>query len=292
MAQPQIHEFFHKATWTLTYLVVDPDTKKAFIIDSAADYDPPSGRLTYEYADTVLDKVKELGVDVEMILETHAHADHLSAAPYLKEKLDNKPQIGIGANILKVQQTFKGIYDFGDEIKADGSQFDVLLNDEQELKLGNIVGKVMFTPGHTPACSTYVLGKNAWVGDTLFAPDSGSARCDFPGGSAETLWASITKILSLGDDTTLWLCHDYQPGGRDLISHATVKEQKETNKHLGGGGITTEEQYVKVRTERDAQLAVPKLLLPSIQCNIIAGNVPPLRAGESVQYIKIPVNRI
>lgn len=281
-----VESFFDPATFTLTHLVVDGARQKCAIIDSVLDYDNASGRTSTETADRLIDHIKQQGLTVDWILETHVHADHLTAAPYLKKALGGK--IGIGANVKTVQRTFKDIFNL-DDIVPDGTPFDHLFADGETVKVGDLEGYVMFTPGHTPACVSYVFGDAIFVGDTLFSPDFGTARCDFPGGDAATLYASLQKILALPDETRIFLCHDYQPGGRDVMIQTTVGEQKQANIHLAGG--IDEAAFTKMRSERDATLSMPTLLLPSVQINVRAGEMPPPE-DNGVRYMKTPIDQL
>jgi len=250
------------------------------------DFDYASGRTDTRSADAVLDFVAKNNLKVEWILETHVHADHLSAAPYLQERAGGK--IGIGENITLVQDTFGKVFNEGTEFQRDGSQFDALFKDGDSFHIGQMRGDVLHTPGHTPACMTYVIGDAAFVGDTLFMPDGGSARADFPGGDAGELYDSIMKVLSLPDAMRLFICHDYGPGGRDIAWETTIGEERQNNIHVGGG--KSREEFIKFRTERDAQLAVPKLIIPSLQVNMRAGEVPTDADGN--MSLKIPVNKL
>ena len=286
MSNPQVTPFFDPDTYTITYIVADPETKKCAIVDSVLDYAPNSGRTRTASADQVIAAVKEQGLTVEWHLETHVHADHLSAAPYLKEQLGGK--IAVGKAITVVQGVFGKLFNAGTEFEMDGSQFDKLLEDNETIMIGNLECQVMSTPGHTPACMTFVVGDACFVGDTIFMPDYGTARCDFPGGDAEQLYNSLQRILSLPDDTKLYMCHDYMPGGREVQWLSTVAESKAQNIHLAG---KTKEEYIEMRTSRDAQLDAPRLLLPSVQVNMRAGHMPPAE-DNGVAYIKIPVNVI
>ncbi|HFQ14768.1 MAG TPA: MBL fold metallo-hydrolase [Rhodobacteraceae bacterium] len=289
MTKPVVTPFFDEPTNTVSYVVADPETRKAAIIDSVLGFDAASGRTDYTSADKIIDFVKANDLDVEWLLETHAHADHLSAAPYLQEKLGGK--LAIGRDIITVQEVFGKVFNEGSEFQRDGSQFDVLLDEGETFKLGNIEAKVLHTPGHTPACMTYVIGDAAFVGDTLFMPDFGTARCDFPGGDARQLYRSIhDKIYTLPDDTRMFLCHDYKAPGRDEFKwETTVGQQKRENVHVREG--ISEDEFVKMRTERDATLAMPKLILPSIQVNMRGGELPEPE-DNGVPYLKIPVNAL
>ncbi len=285
--QPQVHGIFDAATWTVTYVVHDGPGSAAAIIDSVLDYDPKSGRTRTTSADKVIDYVQSQGLKVQWILETHAHADHLSAAPYLKKKLGG--QIGIGDQITKVQKVFKGIFNLEPEFRLDGSQFDALLKDEEEFPIGQLRAKVMAVPGHTPACVAYQVGDAVFVGDTLFMPDVGTARCDFPGGDAKTLYASVRKLLNLPPATRLFMCHDYPPNNRPVAFETTVAEQRAKNIHVHDG--ISEAQFVEMRTRRDATLEMPVLILPAVQINIRAGELPPKEANGTA-YVKIPLNAL
>ncbi len=285
--KPEVQGLFDPATWTVTYIVYDKPGSACAIIDSVLDYDPKSGRTRTDSADRVIDFVKAKGLKVEWILDTHAHADHLTAAPYLKQKLGGK--IAIGEHITGVQQVFKGIFHLEPEFATDGSQFDHLLKDGEAFAIGELSGQVMFVPGHTPACVAYRVGDAVFVGDTLFMPDVGTARCDFPGGDAKTLYQSTRRILSLPDDTRLFMCHDYPPDGRPVEFETTVAVQRRTNIHVHDG--ITEQAFVEMRTKRDATLEMPVLILPSVQVNIRAGEMPPKEAN-GVAYLKIPVNAL
>ncbi|WP_339632051.1 MBL fold metallo-hydrolase [uncultured Sneathiella sp.] len=283
--KPEVKAFFHKPTFTVSYVVMDPSSKKALIIDSVLDYDNASGRTATTAADEIIDFVKERDLEVEWILETHVHADHLTAAPYLQEKLGSK--IGIGKVVKTVQATFKKIYNFGDDVSADGSQFQHLFEDGEQLEIGGLTLEVIATPGHTPACIAYRIGDAIFIGDTLFMPDYGTARCDFPGGDARTLYRSIRKILSHPPETRLFMCHDYGPDGREFAWETTVAEQREKNIHIHDG--ISEEDFVKMRTERDATLSMPALIIPSIQVNMRAGHLPEPEANGTA-YLKVPLN--
>ncbi|KNX43388.1 putative metallo-hydrolase [Roseovarius tolerans] len=284
--QPEVEAFFDAATNTISYIVKDPGSDACAIVDSVMDIDYAAGRITYAHADAMIAAVKERGLRLEWIIETHVHADHLSAAPYIQDKLGGK--IGIGENILIVQDVFGKIFNEGTEFQRDGSQFDWLFKDGDTYTVGGMTCFAMHTPGHTPACMTHVMGDAAFVGDTLFMPDGGSARADFPGGDAATLYDSIQKVLALPDAMRLFMCHDYGPNGRDIRWETTVAEEKAHNIHVGGG--KTKEQFVKFRTERDATLDMPRLILPSLQVNMRAGEVPTDRDGNPM--LKVPVNAL
>ena len=282
--KPEVEAFFDEATNTISYIVKDPTSNSCAIVDSVMDIDYFAGRITYDHADNLIKNIQDRGLKLEWIIETHVHADHLSAAPYIQEKLGGK--IGIGSKIMVVQDTFGKIFNEGTEFQRDGSQFDALFEDGDTYMVGNMQAFTMYTPGHTPACMVHVMGDAAFVGDTLFMPDGGSARADFPGGDAATLYDSIQKVLTLPDEMRLFMCHDYGPNGRDIQWETTVGDEKEHNIHVGGG--KTKEEFVKFRTERDAQLAVPKLIIPSLQVNMRAGEVPKDKDGNPV--LKVPVN--
>ncbi len=287
MASPDVNAFFDEATNTITYVVADPETAHCVVIDPVLDYDAAAGRTSTDSVDEVIRFIRDRKLDLDLVLETHVHADHLTAAPVLKRELLSRT--AIGADIKSVQEVFSGVFNLSD-VATDGSQFDELLADGDEIRVGNISGKVMHTPGHTLACNTYVIGDAAFIGDTLFMPDFGTARCDFPGGDAEALYDSIQRIFALPDDTRLFLCHDYKGPDRDEYAwETTVAEQRQNNVHIHDG--TSKEAFVAFRKERDAQLDMPKLILPSIQVNIRAGDMP---AAESngVSYMKIPVNSL
>lgn len=285
-AKPIVKTFFDEPTFTASHVVSDPASKKAAIVDSVLDFDPASGKTSTESADKIIAYVKAEGLTVEWILETHVHADHLSGAPYLKEKLGGK--IGIGSNITVVQKTFGEVFNVEPEFRRDGSQFDVLFDDGAKFKVGTIDATVIHTPGHTPACITFVIGDAGFVGDTMFMPDYGTARCDFPGGDAATLYKSIQKIFALPGETRLFMCHDYKaPGREDYAWETTVKEERDWNVHVGRG--VSEADFVRMRTARDKTLAMPRLILPSVQINMRAGELPP-PDSNGVRYLKLPLN--
>lgn len=287
-AHPEVASFFDSATNTVTHVVCDPATKHAAIIDSVMDFDQAAGRISYASADAIAEYVLKHELTIEWILETHVHADHLSAAPYLQQKLGGK--IAIGAKILDVQNTFGKIFNAGTEFARDGSQFDRLWNDGDTFTIGSIGARVIYTPGHTPADVSYVIDDTVFVGDTLFMPDYGSARCDFPGGSAEMLYDSVQKIFALPDETRMFMCHDYLPEGRrEYVWETTVGEQKRSNVHTHVG--TEKEQFVQKRVERDKQLGMPKLIIPSLQVNMRAGALP-LPEDNGVRYLKVPINAL
>jgi glyoxylase-like metal-dependent hydrolase (beta-lactamase superfamily II) len=287
MKNPDVRAFFDEATFTVTYVVSDPTSGRAVIIDPVLDFEAASGRTSTTSADEVITYVRANDLVVDWILETHVHADHLSGAPYLKETLGGKT--AIGAAVTSVQKSFKGIFNLHD-LAVDGSQFDRLFSDGESFSVGNIKGRVMATPGHTPACVTYVIGDSAYVGDTLFMPDYGTARTDFPGGNAAQLYDSIQKILSLPDDTRLFMCHDYKAPGRDIYAwETTVAEQRDNNVHINRA--VSKEQFVEMREGRDAELGMPKLILPAIQVNVRAGELPPPEDND-VRYLKIPLDAV
>ena len=284
---PQVQGFFDPATWTVTYVVHSGAGSECAIIDSVLDYDPKSGRTKTQSADQVIAYVREQDLSVTWILETHAHADHLSAAPYLKKHLGGR--VAIGERIQHVQTVFKGLFHLESSFRVDGSQFDALLSEGQTIDIGPLRAQVMAVPGHTPACVAYRIGDAVFVGDTLFMPDVGTARCDFPGGDAATLYASIQKILGLPDSTRLFMCHDYPPHGREVSYTCTVADQRQRNIHVRDG--ISQQQFVQMRTQRDATLEMPVLILPAVQINIRAGEFPPPEANGT-SYVKIPLNAI
>ena len=284
---PLIKDFFDPETWTYTYVVYEGDGSPCVIIDSVMNYDPKSGRTTTKSADEVITFVKAHQLKVDWILETHAHADHLTAAPYLQSHLGGK--LVIGDHIKNVQTVFKGVFNLDDRFNADGTQFDHLLKEGESLDFGNLSLKALFVPGHTPACMAYEIGDAIFVGDTLFMPDVGTARCDFPGGDAKTLYRSIQKILSYPGQTKLYMCHDYPPNNRPAMGVTTIADEKANNIHVHDG--VSEEQFVQMRTARDKTLAMPTLILPSIQVNIRAGHFPEADSN-GVPYLKIPLNAL
>ncbi|SEL06700.1 MBL fold metallo-hydrolase [Halomonas daqiaonensis] len=287
MSQPVVTHFFDEPTNTFSYVVQDPSSRACAILDSVLDFDYAAGRTDVRSADTIIDFVRDNGLEVEWVLETHVHADHLSAAPYLHETLGGKT--GIGANITVVQDVFGKAFNAGTEFARDGSQFDRLFEEGDTFTIGHLEGRVLHTPGHTPACLTYVIGDAAFVGDTLFMPDYGTARCDFPGGDARTLFRSIQKVLALPGETRIFLCHDYKAPEREEFQHETsVAEQRQQNVHVHEG--ISEEEFVKMRTERDATLGMPRLILPSVQVNMRAGHMPPAEDNGQV-YLKVPINK-
>ena len=282
---PNVETFFDEATFTATHIAWDPTSGHAAIIDSVKDFDPKSGRTSTKSADAVIAYIRDNDLTVEWILETHVHADHLTAAPYVKDMTGGTT--AIGSRIEAVQKVFKTVFNAEEEFSTDGRQFDRLLNDGEIFHIGELEAKVIHTPGHTPACSTYVVGDKAFVGDTLFMPDFGTARCDFPGGDAGELYRSIGKILSLPPETRLFMCHDYAPGGREFRWETSVAEERADNIHVHDG--VTEGDFVKMRTERDKQLDMPVLILPSVQVNMRAGELPPAESNGT-HYLKLPVD--
>lgn len=286
-----IEGFFDPATWTVSYIVLDKSTMQCALVDSVLDFDPKSGRTNTASADKLIARVRELEASVQWILETHVHADHLSAAPYLKQHLGGK--VGIGQHITTVQQVFGKLFNAGGDFVRDGSQFDHLFADDETFAIGNLKCRAMHTPGHTPACMTYVVSEGddtaAFVGDTLFMPDYGTARCDFPGGDARTLYRSINKVLSLPSHTRLYMCHDYQPGGREVQFVSTVADEREANIHVRNG--VSEDEFVVMRSARDAKLDMPTLILPSVQVNMRAGHLPEAE-DNGIRYLKIPLNAV
>ena len=284
----KIEPFFHEASNTVGYVVSDPATKRAAIVDSCLDFDMAAGRTATTHADTMLAHVAANELTVDWILETHVHADHLSAAPYLRDQIGGK--VAIGARITEVQHTFGEIYNAEQGFKRDGSQFDYLFDDGEVFAIGGLEAEYLSTPGHTPACGSYRVDDNIFVGDTLFMPDFGTARCDFPGGDARTLYKSIRRILDHQPQTTLWICHDYKAPGRDEFAWSTtVGAQREANPHVRDG--ISEDEFVAIREAKDAKLGPPKLLIPSIQVNMRAGDMPPQEDNGEV-YLKVPVNVI
>lgn len=281
-----VEPFFDPATFTYSYVVSDPETRQCAVIDSVLDYDPASGRTSHATAQRLVDYVREQDLKVQWLLETHVHADHLSAAPYLKQQLGGR--MAIGDRITVVQNTFGKLFNAGTEFATDGRQFDHLFQDEETLHVGNVPARAINTPGHTPACMTYVIGDAAFVGDTLFMPDYGTARCDFPGGDARTLYRSIQKLFALPGETRVFMCHDYKAPGRDeFLYETTIAAEREHNVHVHSG--ISEQQFVDMRTARDATLAMPTLILPSVQINMRGGELP---APESngTRYLKIPLD--
>lgn len=282
--QPTVEPFFDSASNTISYVVTDPATNACAVIDSVLDFDYAAGRTYYDNADKQIDYIKAHNLQLEWIIESHVHADHLSAAPYLQEKMGGKT--GIGKEIIRIQDEFGKIFNEGTAFQRDGSQFNKLFTDSDTYQIGKLNCFVMSTPGHTPACMVHVIGNAAFVGDTLFMPDGGSARADFPGGDAAILYDSIQKVLSLPDDMRLFMCHDYGPNGRDIQWETTVREQRNNNIHVGAG--SSKESFVKMRTERDKQLAMPKLIIPALQVNMRAGELPTDADGKPM--LKVPLN--
>lgn len=285
--KPNVQAFFDPVTGTVSYVVFDRPGGHAAVVDSVLDYDPKSGRTRTTSADRVIGFVRAQGLTVQWILETHAHADHLSAAAYLRRELGGR--IAIGAAITRVQDVFKRIFNLEPEFRADGAQFDHLLHDGEAFRIGELQATAMSVPGHTPACMAYQVGDAVFVGDTLFMPDVGTARCDFPGGDAHALYRSVRKLLSLPPATRLFMCHDYPPEGREPAWECTVADQRVRNIHIHDG--VSEDAFVEMRTKRDATLEMPTLILPSVQVNIRAGEMPPPEAN-GVSYLKIPVNAL
>jgi glyoxylase-like metal-dependent hydrolase (beta-lactamase superfamily II) len=285
--KPEVTAFFEAETNTISYIVKDPASKACAIIDSVMDIDYAAGRISYASADEMISFVQDNGLDVEWLIETHAHADHMSGAPYIQGKLGGR--LGIGEKIKVVQEVFGKVFNEGTEFQRDGSQFDRLFADGDSYRIGSMTAFTIYTPGHTPACMTHVIGDAAFVGDTLFMPDGGTARADFPGGDARQLYRSIKKVLSLPDAMRLFMCHDYAPGGREIRWETTVAEEKANNIHVRDG--ISEDEFVKMRTERDATLDMPKLIIPAIQVNIRGGQLP--EADETgKRFLKVPVNEL
>mgnify|MGYP002846450512 CR=1 FL=1 len=286
MTNPIVTSFFDEPTNTFSYVVQDPASRACAVLDSVLDFDYAAGHTDVKSADAIIAFIREHELEVAWILETHVHADHLSAAPYLHQKLGGRT--GIGARITEVQEIFGNVFNAGLDFARDGSQFDCLFEEGDTFAIGGLEGRVLHTPGHTPACLTYVIGDAAFVGDTLFMPDYGTARCDFPGGDAATLFRSIQKVLALPGETRLFLCHDYKSPERDTYHHQTsVAEQRANNIHVHEG--VSEADFVKLRTERDATLGMPRLILPSVQVNMRAGEMPPAEENGQV-YLKVPLN--
>ena len=282
---PEVTAFFDKETNTISYVVKDPASPSCAIVDSVMDIDYAAGRISYKSADAIIEHVRKNGLVVEWLIETHAHADHLSAAPYIQEKLGGK--LGIGEHIKTVQEVFGKVFNEGTEFRRDGSQFDRLFKEGDTYKIGSMTAFVMHTPGHTPACTTHVVGDAAFVGDTLFMPDGGTARADFPGGDARILYRSIKRVLELPGEMRLFMCHDYGPNGREIRWETSVAEERKHNIHVRDG--VSEDEFVAMREARDKTLAVPKLIVPSLQVNIRGGRLPePDDSGK--RYLKVPVN--
>ena len=288
MHKPVVTGFFDEATYTISYVVADPETKRCAIIDSLLDYDQASGRTTTTSADKLIHFVRQNALTCEWIIDTHVHADHLTAAPYVREQLGGKT--AIGDKIPVVQRVFGEIFNEGQSFHTDGSQFDHLFKPGESYRVGNIEARALPTPGHTPACMTHLIGDAMFVGDTIFMPDFGTARCDFPGGDAGTLYDSIQMLFDFPNETRMFLCHDYKAPGRDeYVWETTIGEQKRSNIHVKDG--TSREDFIKMRTERDATLAMPKLILPSVQVNMRAGDMPPPE-DNGVRYMKVPINAL
>ena len=284
--QPDVTAFFDEDTFTVSYLVADPVTGRCAVIDTVLDFDPASGATSTRSADEIIEAIQHRNLSLDWILETHVHADHLTAAPYLKETLGGK--IAIGSHVSTVQEVFAGVFNAEAGFARDGSQFDQLLEDGDDLSIGNLTLRAMHTPGHTPACMTYVVGDAAFVGDTMFMPDFGTARTDFPGGDAAVLYRSIQKVLALPPDTRLFMCHDYKAPGRDEYAwETTVAKERQHNIHVHAG--VTEADFVSFREERDAKLGMPRLILPSVQVNMRAGALPPAD-DNGMRYLKLPIN--
>ncbi|MEL6100103.1 MAG: MBL fold metallo-hydrolase [Pseudomonadota bacterium] len=286
--KPDVKAFFDEATFTVSYVVKDPNSDSCAIIDSVLDFDPKSGRTDTASADAIIEHVKDNGLKVEWLLETHAHADHLSAAPYLQKEIGGTT--AIGSHITEVQEVFAKLFNVEKGFQTDGRQFEHLFTDGEEFVIGGLTMRAMHTPGHTPACMTYVTDGAAFVGDTLFMPDFGTARADFPGGDARVMYRSIQKIFTLPDETTLYMCHDYKAPGRDEYKwETTVAEEKASNVHVGAN--KSEDEFVAMREARDSALDMPTLILPSVQVNIRAGEMPP-EEDNGVSYLKIPINAL
>jgi glyoxylase-like metal-dependent hydrolase (beta-lactamase superfamily II) len=285
--KPEVKAFFDDATNTVSYVVKDPGSKSCAVIDSVMDIDYAAGRISFDSANEIIRYIEENGLEVEWLIETHAHADHLSAAPYIQKKLGGK--LGIGENIKIVQEVFGKIFNEGTEFQRDGSQFDRLFKDGDTYRIGDMTAFAVLTPGHTPACMTHVIGDAAFVGDTLFMPDGGTARADFPGGDAHVLFRSIKRVLALPPETRLFMCHDYGPNGREIRWETTVAEERAHNVHVRDG--ITEDEFVKMRETRDKTLALPKLIIPSIQVNMRGGNLPEPDT-EGKRHLKVPINEL
>lgn len=285
--QADVQAFFDPETWTFTYVVFAGKGSPCVVIDSVLNYDSKSGRTSTQSADELIGFIQSEQLQLTWILETHAHADHLTAAPYIQSKLGGK--IVIGDHITNVQNVFKGVFNLDEQFAIDGSQFDYLLKDGESLSFGNLSLKALYVPGHTPACMAYEIGGALFVGDTIFMPDVGTARCDFPGGSAQTLYQSIQKVLAYPDETKLYMCHDYPPTDRPVAYCTTVGEEKKSNIHVHAG--ISEDEFVQMRNKRDATLDMPNLILPSIQVNIRAGHLPEPEANGKT-YLKIPINAL
>lgn len=288
MSLPEIREFFDEETNTYSYIVADPTSKQCAVIDSVLNYDPSSGSTSYNSADEIIAYIQKNELKVEWILETHVHADHLSAAPYLKQKVGGK--LAIGKQITTVQKTFARLFNFGSEFAVDGSQFDILFDDQDDFLIGSLKARVIHTPGHTPACVSYLVEDCVFVGDTLFMPDYGTARCDFPGGDASTLFKSINKLFALPDNTRVFMCHDYRAPGRDEYQYqTTIGQERKNNIHVKEG--VSESEFIDMRKTRDTTLDMPKLILPSVQVNMRAGELPQAE-DNGTRYLKIPLNKL
>ena len=283
---PEVTAFFDEASNTFSYVVKDPESAACAVIDSVLDLDYAAGRIAFDGADEIIAHIRDKGLELQWLIETHVHADHLSAAPYIQDALGG--QVMTSEKIIEVQETFGKVFNEGTEFQRDGSQFDRLLKDGDEYSIGQLRAFALLTPGHTPACMTHVIGNAAFVGDTLFMPDGGPARADFPGGDAGVLYDSIMRVLSLEDETRLFMCHDYGPGGREVQYQTTVREERENNIHVGQG--VSREAFVKMREDRDKTLSMPKLIIPSLQVNMRAGDVPRDKDGNMV--LKVPVNKL
>jgi len=283
---PEVTAFFDEASNTFSYVVKDPESAACAVIDSVLDLDYAAGRIAFDGADEIIAHIRDKGLELQWLIETHVHADHLSAAPYIQDALGG--QVMTSEKIIEVQETFGKVFNEGTEFQRDGSQFDRLLKDGDEYSIGQLRAFALLTPDHTPACMTHVIGNSAFVGDTLFMPDGGSARADFPGGDAGVLYDSIMRVLSLEDETRLFMCHDYGPGGREVQYQTTVREERENNIHVGQG--VSREAFVKMREDRDKTLSMPKLIIPSLQVNMRAGDVPRDKDGNMV--LKVPVNKL
>jgi len=285
--QPQVTPFFDADTNTISYVVKDPASQACAIVDSVLDFDYAAGRISYRSADAIIAFIRANNLTLEWQIETHVHADHLSAAPYIQQALGGK--IGIGGNITIVQNVFGKVFNEGTQFRRDGSQFDQLFNDGDTYQVGQMTGFALHTPGHTPACMTHVMGDAAFVGDTLFMPDGGTARCDFPGGDPRVLFGSIKRVLSLPPQTRLFMCHDYAPNGREIKWETTVAEECSSNIHVRDG--ISEDEFVAMRTTRDATLGMPRLIIPSIQVNMRAGRMPEPEQNGTV-FLKVPLNTL
>ncbi|MGI9500253.1 MAG: MBL fold metallo-hydrolase [Geminicoccaceae bacterium] len=285
--RPEVTGFFDPATHTISYVVKDPGSNAVAVIDPVMDIDFSAGRITYDHADEIITHIERLGLELEWLIETHAHADHLSASPYIQQRLGGK--VGIGRNITVVQEEFGKIFNEGTAFQRDGSQFDRLFEDGDIYEIGGMMAFALHTPGHTPACMTHVIGDAAFVGDTLFMPDGGSARADFPGGDAGILYDSIQKVLALPDDMRLFMCHDYGPGGREIRFETTIREEKSENIHVGSG--KSREEFIAMREARDKTLNMPTLIIPSIQVNTRAGELPPAE-NDGTTFLKVPINKL